>query len=237
MNRGHLDTIAAFLLVLVSITLIGCAPRTKSVALPLDSPQAFSASGAEAIPERWWTVFADTTLNSLVKQALQTNFNLETAWQRLRQAQAIVDRESATLFPDLEAVFQGEIGRPAFADEDTEQLRLGLTSTYEIDLWGRIGSTVDAEGFRAEATEADAHAASISLSAEITLAWARIGAAVEQLALIELKLVQQPAGDQQVRNASRRYGNDGHGGLRHPHRFTRMSSSSVSVEITRADAW
>ncbi|MBD3225910.1 MAG: hypothetical protein GF313_14370 [Caldithrix sp.] len=82
--------------------------------------------------QRWWTAFDDAQLNKLVKRALQSNFNLRSAWQRLRQAQAIVDRESSSLFPDVKGTLDGEHRRPEAVNN--QNLRLGLTSKYELDL-------------------------------------------------------------------------------------------------------
>lgn len=122
-------------------------------------------------------------MSALVDSALQSNFNLATAWQRLRQAQAIVNRESSALFPDLFGLFEGERRRPEF--DDTERLRLGLTSEYEIDLWGRIRSTIDAERYRERATFADYQTAALSLSAEVVRTWYQLTEARNQLELVE----------------------------------------------------
>ncbi|NIR48298.1 TolC family protein [candidate division KSB1 bacterium] len=187
--------------------LINCSPKTKKATLPLAPPQAFSDSGTEALPDRWWTVFGDTTMNALVDSALQSNFNLATAWQRLREAQAIVDRESSSLFPDLNAIFEGELRRPEF--DDTERLELGLTSQYEIDLWGRIRSRIEAERYRERATFADYQTAALSLSAEVVRTWYQLIEAQNQLELVEeqietnenvLNLIEARFGTGQIRS-------------------------------------
>lgn len=189
------------------LVIVGCSPKTQKVSLPLDPPQTFSESGSEALAERWWTAFGDTTMNALVDSALQSNFDLATAWQRLRAAQAIVDRESASLFPDLNAIFEGELRRPEF--DDTERLRLGLTSEYEIDLWGRLRSRIDAERYRERATFADYQTAALSLSAEVVRTWYQLIEARNQLKLVEqqvatnanvLDLIEARLGTEQTRS-------------------------------------
>ena len=146
-------------------------------------PEAFSNSGSLGVPDRWWTVFQDAQLNALVDRALESNFNLRTAWQRLREARAIVARESASMFPDLEGVSNGEVSGGESGSE--ERLRLGLASSYEVDLWGRIRSSVEAEQYRANATRADYQAAALTLSAEVALAWYRLVEARGQLELLQ----------------------------------------------------
>jgi NodT family efflux transporter outer membrane factor (OMF) lipoprotein len=111
------------------------------------------------------------------------------------------------LFPDLEALFQGEIRRPEF--EDTEQLRLGLTATYEVDLWGRIRSGIEAERYRSRATYADYRTAALSLSAEVVRTWYQLTEARNQLDLVEeqietnetvLSLLKSRFGSGQIRS-------------------------------------
>ena len=184
-----------------------CSPKGTSPSLPFEPLQAFTASGSHALAERWWTEFGDAKVDSLVDTALQSNFNLETAWQRLRGAQAVVDRESSSLLPDLEAFFGGEIERSESGDDET--LRLGIASEYEIDLWGRIRSGIDAERYRARATRADYRTAALSLCAEVIRTWYQLMEARSQLDLFErqietntkvLNLIRARFGSGQIRS-------------------------------------
>jgi len=138
------------------------------------------------MPDRWWTVFQADRLNGLVSQALQSNFDVQTAWQRLRQARAVVDRASAALLPDLEASARGEASRKE--SNDDERLRLGLTSSYEVDLWGRIDSSIEAERYRARASRFDYQTAALSLSAEVVRTWFQRLEAGKQLELLTAQL-------------------------------------------------
>lgn len=166
--------------------MTGCATQTKTVSNPVDAPKEFSNSGNVEVPDRWWTAFENRKLNALIDTALQSNFSLKTAWQRLRAAKAVVDREASSLLPQLEATAQAEATRSESETEfaENEQLSLGLTATYEIDLWGRIRSAVDAEEYRARATYYDYQTATLSLSAEITTTWYQLAEARKQIALI-----------------------------------------------------
>ena len=133
------------------------------------------------MPERWWTAFESERLNAAVDTALAANFDVRTAWERLRAAEAVVDRESSALFPDLEGSVQGG----ASSSQGLDNTQLGLSSVYEVDLWGRIRSRIDAEQYRTEATFTDYQTAAISLSAEVATTWYRLAEAQSQLELIE----------------------------------------------------
>ncbi len=176
------------LLVFAFFSFTSCTPKTARVALPLDAPEAFSRSGDIEAPQRWWTAFEDQELNTMVSYALDSNFNLMTAWQRFRAAEAVVDRESSYLLPDIEASLQGATNYPQPDFVGGENLRFGLSTAYELDLWGRISSRIDAERYRAEASFFDYQAAAISLSAEITRTWYQLIAAWQQLEVVEEQL-------------------------------------------------
>lgn len=162
-----------------------CAPQTEKAILPVEIPDTFYQAGSAEVTDRWWTTFEDEQLNDLVDTALKNNFNIKTAWQRLRAAQAVVDRESAALLPTLEGSAQGGIERPQSDFVGGENIRIGLNSVYEVDLWGRINSRIEAEEYRAQASLEDYQTAAISLSAEVVRSWYQLAAARQQLDLIE----------------------------------------------------
>ncbi len=168
--------------------LAGCASQPEEEpAPPVSVPESFSASGEEPAPERWWRSFGDERLNELVQDGLDANLDLLTAWQRLRAARATVDQQSASLYPNLNATANGEVTNSDSSDSQ-ETLSLGLSSEYEVDLWGRINSQVDAEQFRARATEADYRTAALTVTAEVTRAWYQLKAQRAQLDLAESQI-------------------------------------------------
>lgn len=169
----------------VMLLLYSCSPKTSKVTLPLEQPTSFSNTGTFELPDRWWTVFQDSALNTLVDTALRYNFNLLTVWKRLDAAQAVIDRESAAFLPTFETSFNGGLSRFQSEFEQSQQFRLGASSSYEVDLWGRIKSIVDAQRYRAQATLTDYQAAAITLSAQITRTWYQLMEARAQAELVD----------------------------------------------------
>lgn len=151
----------------------------------MEAARDFSDSGDEQLPDDWWTAFEDPQLNALIDSALRNNFNLRTAWKRLEASQAVIDRESSLFYPTFGVSFNGGLSRFQTEFEQSQQFRLGLSSDYEVDLWGRIKSGVEAQRFRAQATLADYQAAAISLSAQIVRTWYQLIEATNQLELVE----------------------------------------------------
>lgn len=179
---GGLTCLAA-----VGLAGFGCAAASEREPLPLQEVPAFSASGDAVLPERWWTAFDDGELDLRVERALGANFNLAAAWERLLQAEAVLRRERADQQPSLDATAGAAVRDGSDVARRTE-LSLGLEATYEVDLWGRIESIVEAERRRAAATEADYRTAAITLSAEVALAWYRLAEARQQLALVDSQI-------------------------------------------------
>lgn len=203
------QTVLVVGLPLALAVLVGCAPRRPEISLPLEPPDAFSETGNHPAPNRWWTAFDDPELNQAVDQALQANFDLETAWQRLREARAIATREAASLYPDLNGQLGGEING-SDEGENGEAFRLGLVSEYEVDLWGRISSSVEAARLRAEGSRADFQTAALTLSAEVARSWFQLTVARQQLDLLQeqvatnadlLTLLTHRFGSGQIRRA------------------------------------
>ena len=173
---------------LLAVLGSGCATPARTISEPVVLPDSFSMAGEDTVPERWWTILDDSALNAVVDTALMQNFDLRAAWERLRAARAVTDRAAASLLPAVDASAGGESTRPAREDESGEFFRAGLSASYEVDLWGRIRSSVQAEQLRAGATRADYQAAALSLSAEIVRTWVQIAEAQSQLALVDQQI-------------------------------------------------
>ncbi len=191
------------------IFISGCIRRRAAIIVPIDFRSVFSDSGTVETPDKWWTVFNDLKLNKLIDNALESNLDLKTAWQRLNAAQAVVKSESGSLMPDLEGSLRGEMGRTESESEKYEDLQLSLSSEYELDLWGRIRSGVEAERYQARASFFDYRAIAISLTAEITRSWFKLVEARNQIRLIEeqidinekmLRLIKNRVGIGQIRS-------------------------------------
>ncbi|MBC2838325.1 TolC family protein [Robiginitalea sp. SC105] len=167
--------------------LSGCGPSRSSIepTTGLDSLQTLSSAGTVPLPQQWWQSFDDPALHTLIDSALTRNYNLAATWERFRQAQFVYKREKGNRWPQFEAGAQSAISRPQPDFAGGENIQFGASAQYEVDLWGRIGTGLRAEQFRARASLADYQTASLSLAAEVSLAWFRLKAARQQLALAE----------------------------------------------------
>jgi NodT family efflux transporter outer membrane factor (OMF) lipoprotein len=164
-----------------------CATPDPPQPLPLQDAPAFSSSDGLPRSDRWWEEFDDPSLSACIESALTNSFTLRAAYQRLQQARAIARVEEARRSPTLD-VLAGGAERDGSETDRQSDISLGLQASYEVDLWGRIRSEIEAERLEASATAEDYQAAAVSLSAEIARALYRLTEASAQLALLESQL-------------------------------------------------
>ena len=95
------------------LLISGCATQ------PLDGlsqpaftmPAKFARSGDARVGRDWWRAFHDPGLDRLINRALGDNFNLKSAYARIRQARATVTIQRAGLFPTLTGGFSEDASR------------------------------------------------------------------------------------------------------------------------------
>lgn len=171
----------------VWIVVAGCVTPQPRQPRPLQSAPAFSVTDGLPRADRWWDEFGDPRLTASIERALAENFTLRAAFERLREAEAIAARAGAARSPVLDAFAAGS-ERDASGSDPESELSLGLEASYEVDLWGRIRSDIEAQRLEAAATAEDVQAAAVSLSAEVARAVYRHTEASSQLALLESQL-------------------------------------------------
>ena len=128
----------------------------------------------EANRGNWWEVFGDAPLSALMEGIDISNQNVILAEARFRQAQALVAASRAGLFPALDANASftrsrsptGVIGGTT-AGRIINNRSVGLSSSWEIDLWGRLRRALESSAASAQASAADLAAARLSAQAEL----------------------------------------------------------------------
>ncbi len=166
----------------------GCGARFESPSAPVEVPEKFSAGGTATAPKRWWTALGDENLDKLMDEALCGNLTLRAAWDRLRQAQAQLQKSAAPLLPSVtgDAAASRTVSRTEMLGKTYEtEFSLGLSASYEVDLWGRVRSTYDATELDARASEQDVLAAALTLSGQVAATWYRIVELRGQLDLLD----------------------------------------------------
>lgn len=155
------------------LLLAACTPALTRQASTVQPEGGFSASGEAPLAEQWWLAFEDPALSRLIERALAGNLTLQSAWDRLDRAAAAARKAGAELFPQVgaEAGFSSTSARTNGRTEATQNFSLGLAASYELDLWGRLGSVREAAELDALASAEDLQAAALTLSARVASTW------------------------------------------------------------------
>lgn len=150
----------------------------------------------------WWEVFADSSLDTLMSQAWNNNYNVVQASLRREQAQlqaALVERDQ---WPTLNGSVSANMSRPlvsALAERSVQvnginvsfpiesaavrSYAAGIQVSYEADLWRRISNAhTVALGVQAVA-EADLEFARLDVSASVAASYWKLAALDQQIAL------------------------------------------------------
>lgn len=184
------------LLLLATLIVGGCSPFAPSQrsARPEALPQHYSLyreTGQTLQP--WWCNFGSPELNGLMDSALAGNFSVREAWARLQQAQASARKSRSEQWPDLALNGEASHYRQKTSDggsviSDGENYSLGLVSSYELDLWGRVEASVRASDLESQASALDWQTAVVSLSAEVSEYWLRLQAQQQLVAVAQQQI-------------------------------------------------
>jgi NodT family efflux transporter outer membrane factor (OMF) lipoprotein len=162
--------------------LAGCATGPDYVRPQIEPPAQFKelqgwrqAEPRDALPRgAWWSVFGDAELDSLLPRVNVSNQNIRAAEARFRQARALADQARAGLFPAVNANASATRSKspslsnqPSFATGAVNNYSLSLNTSWELDLWGRVRSTVEAGEASWQASAADLEAARLSAHAAL----------------------------------------------------------------------
>lgn len=156
-------------------------------------PKAYSLYANEPQPDqRWWKEFQVNELDRLIEEAFSGNFSIKEAWARLKQANAVAIQAGAERTPGLsgkagvvQARQKSGSGR---ASRGVEDYSIGLSSSYEVDFWGRVRSLQEAAILQATATREDFHTVAMTISTEVARRWIRIISQRQQIRLLQRQL-------------------------------------------------
>jgi outer membrane protein, multidrug efflux system len=124
----------------------------------------------------WWELFRDPVLVDLIHIALAENKDLKIAVERIEEARAFYGISYAELYPQVDGVASGgrvmssELGLappPEGTDKRQSIYSVGGTVFWDLDFFGRIRRTTEAEAALVYATEESRRAVVLALVAEV----------------------------------------------------------------------
>ncbi|KQO20636.1 hypothetical protein ASF10_16305 [Flavobacterium sp. Leaf82] len=145
-----------YIIMVVAVTLLSaCVTKKYERPTTISTDKLYrdqaSADSATIANMPWQTVFKDQKLNALIQKGLDQNLNLKNAIENIVQSRATLRQAKLGYYPTLNADAnvtrnkQSEAGLnfPAGININTltTTYKLGLSTSWEADIWGKLSSS------------------------------------------------------------------------------------------------
>src|SRR5215472_6655961 len=171
------------------ILISGCAvgPNYKKPAVSAPAtfrgltPEESAKTEAPSIgDQKWWDIFQDEQLRSLIRTALQQNYDLRIAAARILEAQAQLGVTRADQFPSVAGGAGISDNRsakskflPAFEGSTGH---LNLSAAWELDFWGKYRRATEAARANLLASESARLEVMVTLVSDVSGAYFQLRA-------------------------------------------------------------
>jgi multidrug efflux system outer membrane protein len=175
------------------LVLAGCAAQNYERPA-VELPEAWKESAPRFAEDgKWWRIYDDAQLNGLVEEAYEKNQDLVIAAARVDEARGVVGESEAGFLPTIDA--RGSGTRQQISTRTAtfppggalpnrfHDYRATLNVSYEVDLFGRIRSSVSAARAELQASEASRDAVRLALAAQVAKSYFTLRALAEQVEL------------------------------------------------------
>jgi NodT family efflux transporter outer membrane factor (OMF) lipoprotein len=147
-----------------------------------------AAFSKAALPARWWRLYHDPVLDRLIADAFAANTDLREAAANLERTHALLQQARVARQPS--AVFNFD---PEYAQVSAQEFfqphlvppavfyDLGLSASYEVDLFGRLARGIEAAEASDEAAVAARDLVRVTVAASVTSAYVDLCGATEEL--------------------------------------------------------
>ena len=167
----------------VALALSSCAMGPNYKRPSAQVPVEFRGAEGPATPQsladlNWFDLFEDDVLKQLVSTALEQNFDLRIAAERVLQARAQLGITRSDQFPTVGASAEFVANRgssagsivfiPRGTNLDVSYTQVGFTLGWELDLWGRLRRLTESARAQYLATEEARHGVVTSLISDVT---------------------------------------------------------------------
>ncbi len=147
------------------------------------------AAAASTIPADWWTPFGDRALDALVAKALAANADVAQAVARVEQADALLRETAGATWPTLSAGGGASRARTSARSRNNptgqaiegNSFSASLSTSFELDLWGRLARATEAARAQLLASEAARDTVRLTIAGAVAQAWFALRSLDEQL--------------------------------------------------------
>ena len=179
---------------LLALLAAGCAPVGPDYQPPaLDLPAGWSRGPEHSqradvtALARWWTLFNDPTLDTLITRAAAGSPDLRIAAARVREARGQRRLAAAGTLPAVDATGSYTTSRRSDntggSGGNDDLFSAGFDAAWELDLFGRLQRRVEAADATLQASMEEHRDALVTLSAEVARTYLELRTAEHRLAI------------------------------------------------------
>jgi len=162
--------------------------------LPAEYPEKGAPAEALVVVPSWWTLYKDPALDELVAAGRKTNADVRLAVARVQEAEGALREVRASIFPEITgtAVYsrQGvstlsQPPVPAGIATVRPNYQAFISTSYEVDFWGRLARTTEAARANLLANELSRDVVDITLAGAIAQAYFALRSLDTQIAVLD----------------------------------------------------
>lgn len=131
-------------------------------------------SKSESVYDRWWTVFDSSELNLMMDKMFADNYKIAQSYEGLKALYAAygIAESDRALTVSGKATASGSLSESNGSGVSKDSYFLGLTASYEADIWGRLKNASKANLFTLMSGRYDLDALYMTLSGEMAQKYA-----------------------------------------------------------------
>lgn len=149
--------------------LSSCAQQSKVVVDNIEFSTSFIEQGTSELDTRWWHAFNNKELTKLIAYALQENLSLQARELRLKSRAIEAEISGADHYPDLNLTANAATKFNQLSGINSASL--GLTSSWELDIWGSITASENKAYWDYQGQQALYRARANLVAGNIATAW------------------------------------------------------------------
>jgi outer membrane protein, multidrug efflux system len=166
-------------------------PATPQSDVPATFQEASDALADSSDDRAWWESYGDPQLSQLIGKGLSANADVRLAAARVAESRALLGVSASELYPNVDLAGSAQrvrvsaTGSGAPDGVTMSRYALGFQTAWEIDLWGRVQSSINAATFDTASAEAAMRDVQRSIGAEVAAEYMQLRGLRSQLGVAE----------------------------------------------------
>ncbi len=171
---------------IVTAILLCCLISTQGAVFAIDSKDTYDVqiNKSKNEPDKtftlqpYWENYQDELLNGYIQEALENNFNLKIATNRVRESEAILGTINAQRLPQLSvnpSIYPFKtISRWSGKFGSGNHLYFPLMLNWELDIFGKLSDKVKSSKYNVKISKEDLNIAKLAVTSEVVASYFNI---------------------------------------------------------------